>query len=688
LLLVLLTPDDVLRNAASAGSAWQGLSDRAWTLNAAGVFLWCAAWIGWWPLRWLTSPAELPWWERAVFATGLGLHLISLLTLLIGLMGWLHTPAIAIVLGFAGSVLPIAAWLLSRGSVKGVARLFRPAMGQMESGPAEKDSRRLPPPLESRLWTAAVAVTALFALIVLLGAALPPWDFDVREYHLQVPKEWYLAGRIEFLPHNIYANMPLGAEMFPLAAMSGLGDWWLGAIVGKTVMGACAVVTAAAIYALVRRLTSPLAAVVAALVWLSHPWAIHVSISGLNEQVYALYLTLAVAAVATRDASWRNWLLAGLFAGAAAACKYPAVVMLVVPLAAWAAIAPRLRDFRSAPVRSRLMAATCFLVACVASGGAWYAKNAIQAGNPVYPLLANVLDGKTRTPEKNEQFARGHAVPPYTALNMVDSALRIGWQSKHQSPLLIPLVLMGALAVWRMTNDQAPMTNSRPLVIGIWSLVICFLATWWLFTHRLDRFLVPAIPLAAVLAGLAVEFAVSRPLKWVVYPFLTIGLLYCLAYTAYPMPVSVLALSGDNRWLVPLAELIRDQPRGFQGVSRINGDVRWLNDNVPAGQRVLCIGEAAVFDLEMPVYYHTCFDDCLLVNWMADKSAAERKQWLRDRHIAFVYVDFSEIARYQTPGNYGFDPRFSRALLDELVQQRVLAPPLHDAPAEMYRVVR
>ena len=54
---------------------------------------------------------------------------------------------------------------------------------------------------------------------VLLAAVLPPADFDVREYHLQVPKEWLQAGRIEFLPHNVYGNMPLGAEMQALLAM-------------------------------------------------------------------------------------------------------------------------------------------------------------------------------------------------------------------------------------------------------------------------------------------------------------------------------------------------------------------------------------------------------------------------------------------------------------------------------------
>jgi hypothetical protein len=677
LLLVLLTPEDVLRSATQGGSPAQGLLDRGIALSATAAGLWCALWIGWWPLRWIGGTDNRPRWEQGVFATGLGLHLISLVTLAVGLLGWLQSPVLAMVLGAGGVLLPLRAWLGGR-STKPLAQ--QPA--------AIYDS-------EHRLWLIGVAVAALFAVIIVLGAALPPWDFDVREYHLQVPKEWYQAGRIEFLPYNMYANMPLGAEMIPLAAMSVLSDWWLGAIVGKTLMGACAVVTAVAIYGLSRRLAGPLAAVAAALLWLSHPWAIHVAISGLNEQVYALYLTLAVSAIAGRDVSLRSWLLAGVFAGAAAACKYPAVVMLVMPLAGWAVLAPRITDWYKTPWRLRLAALGCFALAAAFSGGAWYAKNAVQAGNPVYPLLGHVLGGKTRTPAKNEQFAKGHAVPPYTAAKLAESARRIGWRSEHQSPLLIPLVLLGMCAAARplvsskMTNARISLTNPQSLVIGIWSLVISFLAIWWLFTHRLDRFLVPAIPLAASAAAVGIEFALSRPLKWVLWPLMGIGLLYNLAYVAYPMPISILALTGDNRWLAPLEVLRVDPPPvgEEEPIRRLHSDIRWLNENVRPGKSVLCIGEAAVFDLQVPVYYHTCFDDCLLVEWMADKTAGERKRILHERQVGLVYVDWSAIERYRAPGNYGFDPRFSRELLDELVAQQVLSPPLDDAPPETYRVL-
>ena len=82
-----------------------------------------------------------------------------------------------------------------------------------------------------------------FALMILLGGMLPPIDFDVREYHLQAPKEFYQQGRIGFLPHNVYANMPLGTEMLSLLGMVVSGDWWLGALAGKTLIASYAILT-------------------------------------------------------------------------------------------------------------------------------------------------------------------------------------------------------------------------------------------------------------------------------------------------------------------------------------------------------------------------------------------------------------------------------------------------------------
>ena len=67
---------------------------------------------------------------------------------------------------------------------------------------------------------------------------VPPMDFNVCEYHLQAPKEFLQQGRIASLPHNVYANMPLGAEMLSLLGMVLAGDWWAGGLVAEGITAA------------------------------------------------------------------------------------------------------------------------------------------------------------------------------------------------------------------------------------------------------------------------------------------------------------------------------------------------------------------------------------------------------------------------------------------------------------------
>ncbi len=105
-----------------------------------------------------------------------------------------------------------------------------------------------------------------------LGAMLPTIDFDAIEYHLEGPKEYFLAGRIAFLPHNVYTSMPFGVEMLHLLGMDVLGDWWSGALAGQLVVASFAPMAGLMVWLTARRSGSPGAAWVAAVVYLTTPW--------------------------------------------------------------------------------------------------------------------------------------------------------------------------------------------------------------------------------------------------------------------------------------------------------------------------------------------------------------------------------------------------------------------------------
>lgn len=732
-LLAAFTPEFYWQTWTGDGALPTAVRDRLPVLVTAAFILGWGAALGWGMLTLAGLTSRLTRLETAVFSAGAGLNLLSLMTLVIGLAG-----------GTSPTRWGTAALAAVSGGV--VALAIRRARRNRYLAPHPPLSdETLPQPTTSPAW---LALGAPIVLALVLGAMLPPRDFDVREYHLQVPKEWFLEGRITFLPHNVYGNMPLGAEMHALLAMAlspGERSWWWGALAGKTVMACFAPLTALALFAAGRRFFSPLAGVAAAVAYLSIPWIAHTAMAGLNDHVLACYVFLAFYALllghgqsgstpappdsTTRrnrassnlDAAnhddahhagsyWRLTALAGFLAGAAAACKYTGLVFAAVPLGLLAVglslrVRPRVRDAAEsaeadetqpagpnlpAPKsagRRALMIGSVFALAALAGGGLWYGKNFVLTGNPVYPLLFDVFGGRTRTPELDDRWRRAHQVPrsevsgPYSPARLAAAAAQVAWRSDWLSPLLVPLMLLAPLA----------RRNRRVLMLTA-GMAAVVLAGWWLLTHRIDRFWIPALPLAALAAGAGAAWSEDHFWRRLMLGVLTAGVAANFLVIASPV-------IGDNRFFVALEALRTDVGDPAQGrVGRVNPAHQYLNEHVPAGDAVLLVGDAQPFDLEPRTFYNTTFDPSVFAWFMKGRSAGERRATLRMRNVTHVYVDWRDIARYRSPGNYGFTDYVQPAVFDALVAQGVLrlvwSPPPDETdhqpsypPPQIYKVL-
>lgn len=679
-LLLLFAPDDVIASWGGVEGTPLGFFDRLGVWLVAGLIV-AVAWAsGSIVVRAWRLDERLTRLETELFSIGLGLSAWSIWTLLVGLLGWLQQtwlvwlPAVI--------VAPVAGFQLAA----------RRAEGTSPSALVPRPGRN------DWIWPSMLALAIPFVLLYLLAGALPPKDFDVREYHLQVPKEWYQQGQITFLPHNVYGNMPLGAEMFALLGMTvmpGESGWWYGALAGKTVMAVCAVLTGLALFAAGRRIGSTTIGIVAALVYVSTPWVYLVSVSGRNEGVMAFYLVLAMYAVwlwwseetahasdapsdeaAASFAPRGHWLeLAGFLAGTTAAVKYTGVLFVVLPLLLLVTFARRRFAWKEGLI---------FLVGAVAASGLWYAKNAALTANPVYPLAYEVFDGATRTPEKAEQWNRAHQVPRdaqgrrYSLAQLGASAADVLLLSEWLSPLLIPLALLSVVAV-----------RQRPMVVALAGLVVFYLLAWWLLTHRLERFWVPMLPLVAMLAGIGASWTAVRPWRHVLVAVLFWGL------------VANFLMMAAFGWRFDGAEEQPPEGRLFASLEYLRNDElfqpvvhRWLNANrPPEDYRVLLVGGAEPFNLQMPVYYNTCFDDVWFDRLFQGKSRDERLAALREHKIAYVLVDWSEIARYRSPGNYGFSDYITRELVhrelvgEQKLLRKVPIPELDPRRAELFEVI-
>ena len=231
------------------------------------------------------------------------------------------------------------------------------------------------------------------------------------------------------------------------------------------------------------------------------------------------------------------------------------------------------------------------------------------------------------------------------------------------SPLLVPLAALSFL------------TPQRRMAWRLATYVVFVFCTWWLLTHRIDRFWVPVLPVVALLAGIGATWSTARWWRITLLLLLGVGLLSNFV-------VLTAGVASDNRFLASY-ELLNEDPR------RVNPWHAYLNEHAGEVSGVLLVGDAQPFDLRVPVIYNTVFDNNLFEQLAKGVTPQQMRDALAQRKVSHIYVDWGEVNRYRSPGNYGMTEFVEPAAFQRLVDAGVLArvPRLADNANELYRVL-
>ncbi len=734
----LLLPELWWGELTGGGQLPLGLLDRVPILVGAAVWLGIAFVLGRPLVR--TAFAVLTRVEFVALSMLAGLALLSTLTLIVGLAGG-SASRWAVAVPVAGAL--VVAWFANLRILRTSKKLEFATVSWLPKGVTASGVFGQ---LAGRL---VVVLTIALVIVYALGAMMPPYEFDVVEYHLQSAKEFFQKGSIGFSDHNIYINMPLGLEMHSLAAMSlvgGADGWWLGGLIGKAIIGAHSLIAAALLGGFVaRRADSQWIGWCAAGLWLAVPGNAHVAMAGLIDAAMGACIVASVLGLIELARQVRcdsvdptennrtdnnrsefehreSWLilLIFVFAGASTAAKYTGLLYGVLPcLVATVAIVVHRGRYSDANwlaiVKRWSVPLVCGLtLTCVP----WFAKNAVLAGNPVYPLAYQLFGGRGLSDERAAQWAQAHRVPveaasdsAYSVIALLKSVKQVFVASEFVQPSLMILLVcgfLGAMFVGEKHVDQSLANKklaakksvdgwrlkSDVWAWGAWSLWI--LVVWWLATHRIDRFWLPAVLLWVPIAGVGLLW-LAREISH------TLATVLVLAELGFGLLVNSSPVIGDTRFFVSLAALRTDDGNADEAgeasevqVGRLSRSIAWCNENLdPADSKLLLIGEARAFDFRMPILYSTCFDVSPAETWLRVDAAEERvlerqRENLRDAGVTHVLVNWSELARYRSPGNYGFSDWPTRADMAKLAESgllRRIAWPVAEENAELFAVV-
>ena len=412
---------------------------------------------------------------KFVTAIALGIGILGLATFLLGLAGFLTRPA-----AFA---------MIAVGIALGVLKLWRSEFTKegVRSWLCARTSW-------SWLWIVAAPIVG----IVIVAAFAPPgvlWGdepnaYDVLEYHLQIPREWYEAGQIQRLDHNAFSYFPQLIESHFLLAMQLRGGPWAGMYLAQLMHASIALLSGAAVYAAAAAVAPRSRSVIAGVAALSVPWVALLGPVAYNEGGLLFFGALAIGwtlhAVMVEDL-WRDAILAGVMAGFACGVKLTAGPLLIIglPLALLAggvAIRPMLKV---------VVAAFIIGVIGLIVFAPWAMRTyAWSGGNPVFPEANGIFASPRFSEVQNQRWQIAHApVPAQQSAGMRLRAARdqifFDWRYGY---FFLPLAFLAMV-----------IARGRPETWMLATLVLLTSAFWIGFTHLQGRFYVLIIPIAALM---------------------------------------------------------------------------------------------------------------------------------------------------------------------------------------------
>lgn len=222
-------------------------------------------------------------------------------------------------------------------------------------------------------------------------------------------------------------------------------------------------------------------------------------------------------------------------------------------------------------------------------------------------------------------------------------------------------------------NHEQAEDSQNVLLLAILFLA-WFYATWWLFTHRIDRFWAPMLPLLCLIsaAGLT-RFSQSVPNAVRQSLMILLG-----ASAIFNFSINTGPVGNYNSWLTKLPAASDFTARTTcPEIAAINQAIE--EGALPKDIRVLMVGEAEIFDARFDLRYNTVFDVCLLEEWCTHpdgqwRTADEIRARLAQAGITHLFVNWREILRYRT--SYGYTDIANPKTIEKLQQMQLIGEPI------------
>ena len=486
-----------------------------------------------------------------------------------------------------------------------------------------------------------IPIILLFPSFILLFS--PPLYWDELVYHLFIPKTYISSHRFvspEYLiyfdaPHNINIFYGFISSLFGNTSLCVFFHSFMG--IGSTLL----------IYLLGRKYFSSGAGKIAALIFITAPAItkeLRIAYVDLGSTFFFL-LSIYTFMKGYENKSLKYFSLAGIFLGFTIGIKYPAIYCAVTFL-----------PFFFFPLKEEkrkylfIFWGTTFITFFP-----WLLKNFIMTGNPIYPNLYVLFEGKNWNRNlsillnewlQGMGMGMGHNFNDFFKLPWRLSVK--GWYQYELfadtiSPFFFfPLIFLPLVILREYKESKINLKIFIFLGMGL-IFLIC-----WFYGSQQVRFLIPGLALFAIVSGYAIDSILSSiinflkikespdkqiiPLnKWL----LLVTYIFIACYSvgveqeAYDFVQPAFHVSFGNMEIPEYITRIRR--------SNSYNAVMWINKNLPKNSKILMFFENRGFYLEREFIADGTFEASRIIeNLMRLDSAYKWLKWMKDKGITHI----------------------------------------------------
>lgn len=358
-------------------------------------------------------------------------------------------------------------------------------------------------------WGSVILGSLLICLIltVIMLSLVPPTTKDELVHHLAVPKLYLQHGGIYEIPFMEYAYYPMNLDLLYMIPLYFGND-----IVPKFIHFAFALLTAWFIFYYLKRRTDLIYALFGAILFLSIPIIIKLSITAyidLGEIFFSFAALILILEWMKNEFRLKYLIWAEAMCGLALGTKYNGLVTLAILTFFVPFIYSRRNEKKFNGFKKPISCGIVFLLISLIVFSPWMIRDYHWKGNPIYPLYDNIFNPPKEIKQsvskqqnapinKNNGFFTIRAVLYHeSGLRIAMLPIRIFFEGKDGNPQYFDgklnpfLLILPIFAFYRLKGEPAYISREKKILLAFSILFFCFA----FFTSVLRiRYIAPFIP--------------------------------------------------------------------------------------------------------------------------------------------------------------------------------------------------